>query len=148
MLSLRCLLLILIISRVRAGCRNFQGSERQFDPAESVQPVTMQPKVEATLECLCCFEEKPLVSHCKNNHRVCEECTTTFMEVEIEQKNSNICCPGQCEEVFSEKDIKKYLGDEKYREYEALVQEQCINEAIENGDLDGFEKCPDVFHPF
>jgi hypothetical protein len=81
---------------------------------ESVQVDAIQPEVknEATLECLCCYEEKPLVSHCKNNHQVCEECTTTFMEVEIEQGNSKICCPGQCNEALSEKNIKKYLRAE------------------------------------
>jgi hypothetical protein len=131
------LILFLFISLVRAGYRNSHGVD--------MEPIV---EVEETLECLCCYEEKPLVSHCKNIHQVCEECIANFLANKVDEGNTNLCCPEQqCEEVFSEKDIKKYLGDEKYREYEALVQEQCINEAIANGDLDGFEKCPHVCHP-
>jgi hypothetical protein len=85
---------------------------------ESVQADAIQPEVknEATLECLCCYEEKPLVSHCKNNHQFCVECTKMYLEQEIEQGNCKICCPGQCNEALSEKDIKKYLREDKFLE--------------------------------
>jgi hypothetical protein len=144
--------IFLFISLVRAGCRNCPVVDMEpmghVDPIQPVQLVAIQPEVEVeeTLaECLCCYEDKPLVSHCKNDHHFCEECTTTFLETEVIKCNTDLCCPEQqCEEAFSDEDIKKYLGAERYLEYEARAQKNCIDEAIENGDLDGFEKCPHV----
>jgi hypothetical protein len=146
-------LIFLFISLVRAGCRNCPVVDmepmRHVDPIEPVQLVYIQPEVEveATLQCLCCYEEKPLISHCKNNHQFCEECTENFLANKVDEGNADLCCPEQeCDEVFRDKDIKKYLGAESYLEYETLAQEKCINDAIANGDLDGFEKCPHVSH--
>jgi hypothetical protein len=149
-------LVFLFISLVRAGCRNCPVVDmepmRHVDPTEPVQLVAIQPEVEVeeTLaECLCCYEDKLLVSHCKNDHHFCVECTTTFLANKVDEGNTNLCCPEQqCDEVFSDKDIKKYLRAEKYLEYEALAQEKCINDAIANGDLERFVKCPHVSHPF
>jgi hypothetical protein len=145
------LLLILIISLVHAGCKNRQKAAMELvAPVESVQTDTIQHevKVEDTLECQICFEDKHLISHSKNKHQFCVECTRLYLEHEIEQGNCKICCPGQCNEALSEKDIKKYLRADKFLTYEALSQEECVSQAIDNGDLDGFEKCPDVCHPF
>jgi hypothetical protein len=83
------------------------------------------------------------------DHQICLECITTFLKNEVDEWNTNLCCPGhECVEVFRDEEIKKYLGAEKYYKYENLVQEQCINEAMANGDLNGFEKCPHVSLPF
>jgi hypothetical protein len=71
-------------------------------------------------------------------------CTKEYLKNQVDEWNTDLCCPGQCDEAYSDAEINHLLGAEKYYKYETLVQEQCVSQAIENGDLDGFEKCTHV----
>jgi hypothetical protein len=69
------------------------------------------------------------------------------MENEIGLRKSDLNCisQGECNETFADTEIKRVLGT-GYKAYENLVQEKCIQNARENGDLEGYEKCPHVCH--
>jgi hypothetical protein len=64
------------------------------------------------------------------------------MEYKVATRNLNLCYPGQynekpCDESYSAHEIKQYLGAETYTKYEDRVQEQCIDQAIYDGELKG-----------
>jgi hypothetical protein len=102
---------------------------------------------EPTLECEMCYEDKPLaiMSICKNNHQICEECTKAHLKYQVEVGSTYHCCPGlNCDEVLSEAEVRLHLGAEKFQKHESRVQERCIGIAAKNGDLEGYEKCPNV----
>jgi hypothetical protein len=49
-----------------------------------------------------------------------------------------------CAETFSRNEIHRCLGQKGFKGYENLVQKQSIKAAIDNGELKGYEECPQV----
>jgi hypothetical protein len=115
------------------------------------EPGEHSPKPAVT--CEVCYEEKEtgeMLASCKNGHQFCVDCNKAFMKIGIGERKSdlNCCLMDKCEEKFSDRETKRCLGPNDYKEYEKIDQEQCIMKARENGHLEGYEECPEVSFVF